>query len=155
MQDPTIQTATPEKLERRYLLRERKQSQRFYWSYLNYENCSRHLHAFLLVHNVIVVLGFFFFLPLFPEGASVISRTLRTRSSFDVYDILGRTCLWCLLRFTVQIGLRKYLKPQYILECFHGFIIKIYHHGPNLTFLTITVLRNWTPYQHAGAISWT
>ena len=97
----------------------------------------------------------FFFLPLFQEGASVISRTLRTRSSFDVYDMLGRTCLWCLLRFTVQIGLRKYLKPQYILECFHGFVIKIYHHGPNLTFLTITVLRNWTPYQHEGAISWT
>ena len=93
VQDPTLQTATPEKLEQRYILRERKQPQRFYWSYLNYENCSRHLHAFLLVHDVIVVLGFFFFLPLFQEGASVISRTLGTRSSFDVYDMLGWTCL--------------------------------------------------------------
>jgi len=68
MQDPTLQTATPEKLERKYLLRERKQPQRFYWSYLNYENCSRHLHTFLLVHDVIVVLGFYFFLTYISRG---------------------------------------------------------------------------------------
>ena len=93
-------------------------------------------------------------LELFKTLACISIGTRRYRCIRFLF-LLGRTCLRCLLRFTVQIRLRKYLKPQYILECFHGFIIEIYHHGTNLTFLTITVLRNWTPYQHAGAISWT
>ena len=132
VRDPTLQTSTSEKLERRYPLREHKPPHTFSWSYLNYENCSRHLHALLLVHDVIVVLGFFFCLPLFQGGKS---RTLRMRGSFDVYHMLRRTYLLCLFRFNVLIRLRKYLKPQYIIERLrHGFISKIYHHGSSFTF---------------------
>ena len=82
VRDPTLQTSTSEKLERRYPLREHKPPHTFSWSYLNYENCSRHLHALLLVHDVIVVLGFFFCLPLFQEEANPVLCACAVPSMF-------------------------------------------------------------------------